>query len=239
MMMPRRPNLFLVTLFYLLLTTFLLLLVVNLSEVGRFLNTEMLERSSEALGNFFQTGQAPLVELPELSLTPFGLVFLIIPLLFIWILDLGYLFYAKETIKGETLGFQSLFEGFNYLIRAVFLRVFVGILVFVGVLFFIFPGLWVLCAFSQANLLLLDHPNRGAFWCLRESLRLMRGHKMEYLTLLISFLGWYLLTITPIIHYAARIWYIPYSTFTYVNYYNTLTGSGPPEEPEWKRPGMF
>ena len=76
--------------------------------------------------------------------------------------------------------------------------------------------------------------------CLRESKRLMKGHKWELFVLDLSFIGWALLiglasSITlwsiPIIAVAIRIWYLPFLYITRALYYKELTYV-PPEE-EW------
>ena len=255
MLTPRRPNLFLVTMFYLTLWIMLRLLVGNLSEFGLFF-AELSERLGVISNTFLQTGVFPVVNLaellPEFRISAFGLFFFIVPWGFSWVLDLGYLYYARGMVakstssetnaagkSNDSLGFLTLFEGFNYFVKAIVIRLLMTIMVYGGLFFLFAPGIWARCAFSQANLLLLDNPNRGPIWCLRESNRLMRGHKLEYLSLLLSFLGWYLLTLLPYVFAAARLWYAPYSTVTFVYYYNKLTGQGPAPEAQWQRPGMF
>ena len=223
---------------YLLLMVFLTAIMANLSEPVRFIEESFI-RSLTAATRAFQTGSAFTFELPAFRISAFGLFFFIVPLIFLIMLDLGYLYYARGTIKDETLGYRSLFEGFNFFFKGLAIRFLTILLVAGGSVFFLLPGLWALCAFSQATLLLLDNPDRGVFWCMRESLRLMRGHKMEYLVLFLSFLGWLLFASLPYIGPVVQLWYMPYSTFTYVGYYNKLTGQGPAEEAQWKRPGMF
>jgi len=220
---------------YILLLIALMLLVTNLSTPGRFLS-EMMTRSVAAMDTL-RRGGTPTTELPAFVFSFPGIFFFVVPLIFQWILELGYLIYARGTVKGETMSYRSLFEGFNYFFKAIVIRFVKAMLVLVG-LPLILPALWVLATFSQANLLLLDNPDRGAFWCLNQSRRLMRGHKIAYLLLFASFLGWELLATVPFISYAVWLWYRPYSTFTYIGYYNHLTGQTP-QEPEWKRPGMF
>ena len=233
---PRRPNLFLISMLYVLLTAALMLLVANLSAPGRFLS-EMTTRSVAAM-DAFQRGGNPRLELPAFVFSFSGIFFVVVPWIFRWILELGYLIYARGTIKGDTMSYRSLFDGFNFFFKAIIIRLVRAVLLLVGFPL-IFPALWVLAAFSQANLLLLDNPDQGAFWCLNQSRRLMRGHKVAYLLLFASFLGWEFLASLPFISYAVLLWYWPYSTFTYVGYYNRLTGQPPQEPPEWKRPGMF
>jgi len=233
----RQPNLFLVTALFLIFVVFLMGLVGTLSEIDRF-QMELVSNFQAAAENFIQMGGAVRVEIPAMSLTYVGLFFFIVPWMFRWILELGYLYYARGIVRGEAQSYRSLFEGFHYFRKALVIRAVQAILYWGGLALFILPGIWALCSFSQANLILLDHPDRGAFWCLRESRRLMRGRKPEYFLLAISFFGWWLLTMAPFINLAALLWYRPYATFTYVGYYNSLIGQRP-QETQWQKPGMF
>jgi len=243
---PRRPNLFLVTALYYILTFLLWILVVNLSDFGQFL--QEMTASADA---FVRSGGVLPLELPPFYLTLLGSVFFVIPWLFIWTLDLGYLFYARGIVQGETMSFWSLMEGFNYLIDTILIRAIRSAPIVAGLsfslildqslvgLFFLTLGLVAVCAFSQSCLLLLDHPGKGVLWCLTASARLMHGRKLQYCFLMASFLGWYFLTQLPFIFVAASFWFVTYTNFTYVGYYNKITGRGPEEEPQWRRPGMF
>ena len=70
----------------------------------------------------------------------------------------------------------------------------------------------------QALYLLLDHPEMGVTECIRESKRLMRGHKAELFILDLSFIGWALLSVIPFV----SIYTIPYTEATYALYYCQL-----------------
>ena len=236
---PRRPNLFFVTLLYLLISLMLLQMVDTLSEIGRF-QASLLQFFIGATQRFFLINPDVVNPFPLFYVTLFGLFFFIVPRIFLWILDVGYLYYAKETLTGKTLGHQSLMEGFPIFFKIILVRIVRTIIVAFGMAFFVIPGIVLACMFSQVNFLLLDNPDRSVFWLFAESARLMRGKKMEYFILQLSFFGWFLLTVLPVISYAAQVWYIPYSTLTYAGFYHNLIGKEQPDsEQEWKRPGMF
>ena len=65
---------------------------------------------------------------------------------------------------------------------------------------------------------LLDHPEMGVLECIRESKRLMRGHKAELFILDLSFIGWALLSIIPFV----SVYTLPYTESTYALYYSML-----------------
>jgi len=239
MLTPRRPNLFFISVLYLVFLTLLMEPVATLSEIGRF-QMEIGENALARAQGFFQAGEAPLANLPTLSITALGLFFFIVPWIFRWVLELGYLYYMRGVAKEEPQSYRNLLEGFNYFRKAIIIRAIQAILYWCGLLLFILPGIWAFCAFSQANLLLLDHPDRSALWCLQESRRMMAGRKLDYFLLFLSFLGWRVLTLLPIpfLSFLALFWYFPYTTLTYVGYYNNLVAQKPGDS-GWQRPGMF
>lgn len=228
-----------VTIFYIAILSILSLIFFTLSEAGQMIIAFFLA-FSETATDFWQLGilQIPVFEF--IPLTPFGLFFSIAPWVFIWIVDLGYIIYCRSVIKEEPAGYFSLLEGFNLFAKALFIRLVYTILIVGGFALFFIPGMIALCAFSQVNFLLIDHPEKNIFWHFSESIRLMRGRKWEYFKLMLSFIGWRLLSGIRVISYAVQLWLYPYSTFTFISYYHDLTGQTPaPVEGDWKKPGMF
>ena len=85
-----------------------------------------------------------------------------------------------DGIRNNVLG--SLLTGILY-------NVFVAI----GSMIFVIPGIIFSYSFSMAFYIINDHPEMTAMEALRESRRLMNGHKMQYFLLNLSFIGWMLL----------------------------------------------
>jgi len=228
-----------VTMFYILILSILSLIFFTLSEAGQML-VASFAAFSETATEFWQLGIFQIPAFEFIPFTPFGLFFSIVPWVFIWILDLGYIIYCRAVIKGEPAGYFSLLEGFNFFAKAIFIRLVYTILIVGGFALFVIPGIVALCAFSQVNYLLIDHPEKNIFWHFSESIRLMRERKWEYFILMLSFIGWRLLSGIRVISYAVQLWLYPYSTFTFISFYHDLTGQTPaPVEGDWKKPGMF
>ena len=76
--------------------------------------------------------------------------------------------------------------------------------------------------------LLLDHPDWRVGQCIRESKRLMKGHKGEIFMLDLSFFGWYLLTAIPVV----QIYVTPYVQLARAEFYNRLVGCSTAAEEE-------
>jgi len=92
------------------------------------------------------------------------------------------------------------------------------IFIFLWSLLFIVPGIIAAYRYRQALYLLLDHPEMGVMDCIRESKRLMTGHKGELFVVDMSFLGWYILCAVPFV----SVYVTPYVNVTYAGYYDAL-----------------
>lgn len=55
---------------------------------------------------------------------------------------------------------------------------------------FIVPGIILSCSYAMTFYIRNDNPEIGVMDALKESARMMNGHKMQYFTLQLSFIGW-------------------------------------------------
>ncbi len=95
-----------------------------------------------------------------------------------------------------------------------------GLLVMLWSLLLVIPGIIKSIAYSQSMYILAEEPTMGAREALKKSQEMMKGHKMEYFVLGLSFLGWEILGIFTF--GLLYIWLLPYMGATYANFYNTL-----------------
>ena len=109
-------------------------------------------------------------------------------------------------------------DGFQHFLKIIGLNIVSGIFVFLWSLLFVIPGIVASYRYRQALYLLLDHPEMGIMECIRESKRLMRGHKAELFVLDLSFIGWALLAIIPFV----SVYTLPYAESAYALYYDHL-----------------
>lgn len=112
----------------------------------------------------------------------------------------------------------TLFDGFAIFVRVFLLELVMYIFIFLWSLLFIVPGIIAAYRYRQALYLLLDHPEMGVMDCIRESKRLMTGHKGELFVVDLSFLGWYILCAVPFV----SVYVTPYVNVTYAGYYDAL-----------------
>ena len=114
----------------------------------------------------------------------------------------------------------DLFSGFERFFQIFKVSFLVSLFTALWTLLFIIPGIVKGISYSQALLIAAENPNMNAMDAIRESERIMRGRKMDYFLLQLSFVGWMLLAIPTI--GLIMIWLEPYMQMTNVNFYNQI-----------------
>ncbi|MDD3421986.1 MAG: DUF975 family protein [Bacilli bacterium] len=130
-----------------------------------------------------------------------------------------YLYKNKNDKK-----YSYLFSGFT---RKYYWKIFVAtllvdIFVFLWSLLLVVPGIIKGYAYSQTYYILLDNPDMKVIDAIKESERMMKGHKFELFVLQISFILWSLLV--PVTCGLILIYLAPYMYATFVVYYQALKG---------------
>ena len=113
--------------------------------------------------------------------------------------------------------FSDLWFGFNNILRSVGVTLLEGVAVCIGTILFIIPGIIVSFMYSQVYYIMAENPDISVLDCLRESARIMKGHKMELFILELSFLGWIILT--ALTCGIAGLYVLPYYSATLANFY--------------------
>ncbi len=123
-------------------------------------------------------------------------------------------------IRGVTPEAKDSFSGFDDFFSAFKVTFLVGLYTFLWSLLFIIPGIVKSYAYSMSFYILADNKGKSARECIKESMAMTDGHKMELFVLDLSFIGWALLgALTCGIAY---IWVIPYMQATRANAYEVL-----------------
>ena len=134
------------------------------------------------------------------------------------------LVFLLNTVRASSPAVGNLLDGFGFFPKVIILNLLEAVLIFLWSLLLVVPGVIAHYRYSQAIYLLIDDPTKSPVQCLRESRRMMAGHKMELFELDLSFIGWYLLSIFPALGYAVRIWTTPYIGTTKTLYFEYLRG---------------
>lgn len=141
------------------------------------------------------------------------------------VLTAGYTIFIMNTVKSSGAVFGNLLDGFGMAGRVILLELLRTILISLGFILFIIPGIRLFYGYRQSLYLLIEHPEMGVVECLKESRRMMRGHKWELFGIDMSFILWYIALTIPYVGYISNMWVTPYSTTTYVLYYLALRGT--------------
>ncbi len=209
----------LVAMVYLALMLALNIFVQNLSGYAEvFLTYAEKLKTGEMITDITQ------VAWPEVNLLAWIIVLSV--LIMRMIVHAGYINYILLSVRGTAAGVKNLLDGFYFPVKVVVMETVKYLIVAAGFVCFVIPGIVLSYMFRLNIYVMFDNQERSAFWCLKESARLMRGRKMELFTLDLSFFGWYFfsyictLVSIPIID----IWVSPYTELTYAGYYNRLIG---------------
>ncbi|MBQ0136366.1 MAG: DUF975 family protein [Oscillospiraceae bacterium] len=139
------------------------------------------------------------VNIPPIILTVIGVV---VAILGVWGIATfilggptrtGLCQFNVNLLKGEG-NFSDLFSHYDIFVKGLLAKVFTSLVITMGFLFFIVPGVIASYAFSMTFYVLAENPDMDAFDALKESRRLMKGHKWQLFCLQFSFIGWAILS---------------------------------------------
>lgn len=105
------------------------------------------------------------------------------------------IFRMSREKKIESSDLSHVFDGFRVnLGRNIGVGVLMSVYTFLWSLLLVVPGIIKGIGYSMAPWIAIDHPEMTASQCIAESTKMMMGHKGEYFVLMLSFIGWWLLS---------------------------------------------
>jgi len=125
--------------------------------------------------------------------------------------------------EGKKPEVADLFKGFGQIWKAIGLMFWMLLFLMLWSLLFVFPAIIKACSYSQCFYIMAKNPDITAKEALNESKKMMAGHKWEYFVLLLSFLGWGILTgltMGVLIPFT-----FPYVQTTMANYHKAVSGN--------------
>lgn len=125
--------------------------------------------------------------------------------------SLNYAYDENQPVLGD------IFSGFKIILKAIGLFFLLGIIVLVGTILLVIPGIILSFMFSQSYFILADDNSKSIIQCLKESAAMMKGYKLKYFVLSLSFLGWIILGIITL--GIGLLWVIPYMNVTMASFY--------------------
>lgn len=109
------------------------------------------------------------------------------------LLQYGYEFHCLKMARGEEVGISDLFDGFYRPGRILLAQFIINVKIFFGVLCFVIPGIMMSYSYTQTFRVLADDPDVTASEAINLSRDMMRGNRMDYFMLQLSFFFWLLL----------------------------------------------
>ena len=127
----------------------------------------------------------------------------------------------KLYLDGDDKVTSNMFTmGFGRFLRYVGGMLLMGIYIFLWTLLLVVPGIIKAIAYSLVPYILKDYPELSVNQAINLSVKMMKGHKMRYFLLTLSFIGWGLLGILTLgIGY---IWLTPYMYTTTAAFYQDV-----------------
>lgn len=122
----------------------------------------------------------------------------------------GFVLLMLKAVRRQEVVCLMVMDGFGSFIKVLLLEILFRLLFSIGITLLIVPGIFILYFYRMARYLLLIHPEYGVLDCLRESRRRTAGHRWEFFLLDLSFLGWALLTMIPVLGLVIAVWLLPY-----------------------------
>lgn len=156
----------------------------------------------------------------ELKLIPLQVLGEVISFVITCLISFGSLSFYLKISRNEEVTYKELFSKTNMFIPYLLISLLTGIFTFFWSLLFIIPGIIAAISYSQCFLIALENPAVDPMEAIKESKKLMEGHKMDYFLLNLSFIGWMILGIFTF--GLLYFWLIPYMSVTQMNFYNAL-----------------
>lgn len=112
-------------------------------------------------------------------------------------LELGLTLFFLATFRKRDVQVTDIFLGFEKFGKALGLYLYRSLFIFLWSCLLIIPGIIASFRYSQAFFILADDPEKGIRQCMDESKAMMRGNKLKYFILSLSFIGWGILSSIP------------------------------------------
>ncbi len=144
----------------------------------------------------------------------------IVVLLIVPVLTLGVHHVYLKATTDEKPKLSEMFSKMSQFGTAFLTSLLTGIFVILWSLLLIVPGIIAAYSYSMVYFILAEHPEMGAMDAIRESKRIMKGHKFELFVLQLSFIWWYLLILVTF--GLAALYVAPYTEMAKANFYNKI-----------------
>ena len=160
-----------------------------------------------------------------LSIISISYLLLFVPLFLVsGPLYMGYYLFNLRIARGDEAGWALPYRCFT---KGIYGRLTKGyfmwtLIILLWTCLLIVPGIIKSLSYAQVPYLMMDHPEMTWQEAMKESARMMQGHKWDLFVLQLSFIGWLLLA--EITYFVSMIYSGPYMYQAFVNFYRDLKG---------------
>ena len=136
--------------------------------------------------------------------------------------EFGVIQYFIHMARKEVASPKDLLAAFDSesLASVIILFLVKSIFISLWFLLLIAPGFIKACSYAMAVYILRDNPNMKPLDALNKSKIMMDGHKWQYCCLILSFTGWFILSLLTF--GIGLLWLIPYMKLSSANFYENL-----------------
>lgn len=127
-----------------------------------------------------------------------------------------------ELIKNKKVKIERFFDGFKNFVNAFILNILITIFIVLWAIALIIPGIIAAINYSMAYFIMSEQPEISAMDAIKKSKLMMSGHKMEYFSFVMSFFGWFLLSL--ITFGFGFLFLYPYFAASKAYFYQNLKG---------------
>lgn len=120
------------------------------------------------------------------------------------LLVFGYRRIVLDVSRGKSIDISMLFKGCSKFLKALGFKIYIIILITLWSLLLVIPGFIAALSYSMTYFIWVDNPDIGINEAIEKSKEITEGHKLEIFSLLVSFLGWILLSSAPA--FIIKIW---------------------------------
>ena len=129
--------------------------------------------------------------------------------------------------------YETVFAGFKTnFVENLVANLLAGIFIFLWSLLLIIPGIIKAYAYFMVPYILADNPQMKAMDAIRESERIMNGHKMDLFLLHLSFIGWMLLSFLTC--GLLLLYVVPYMQAANAAFYRVLVEGEQSSQTDWQ-----
>lgn len=136
------------------------------------------------------------------------------------LIGFGTVSYFLKISRNEPVTYKELFSKKNMASSYITISLLVGLFTMLWSLLFIIPGIIAALNYSLVYYVKLDNLELSSKEVISKSKEMMRGHKWDFFVLMLSFVGWSILSVFTL--GILNLWLVPYMQVTFANFYNSI-----------------